>query len=178
MVISQRASSPVSHGPGTSAPSRAYAPTSASICGMLFLPNSTRRVPSVCRTRADPRPTDRQKRAGRFRADKRRGPPRSRRTALDWPATAHAGRARRERTRGTGTSTDRRGHGQASGRAREHRANGRHQGGGRRRERTPRLQSESGYNRWHWEETRHRRYVRKFFRREMCFGTESRYQIP
>ena len=47
MVISQRASSPVSHGPGTSAPSRAYAPTSASICGMLFLPNSTRRVPSA-----------------------------------------------------------------------------------------------------------------------------------
>ena len=59
MVISQRASSPVSHGLGTSAPSRAYAPTSASICGMLFLPNSTRRVPSVCRTRADPRLTDR-----------------------------------------------------------------------------------------------------------------------
>ena len=84
----------------------------------------------ACRTRADFRPTDRQKRAGRFRADKRRGPPRSRRTALDWPATAHAGRARRERTRGTGTSTDRRGHGQASGRAREHRVHGRHQGGG------------------------------------------------
>ena len=50
--------------------------------------------------------------------------------------------------------------------------------GGRRRERTPHLQSESGYNRWHWEETRHRRYVRRFFRREMCFGTESSYQIP
>lgn len=28
-------------------------------------------------------------RAGRFRADKRRGPPRSRRAALAWPATAH-----------------------------------------------------------------------------------------
>ena len=38
---------------------------------------------------ADFRPTDRQKRAGRFRADKRRGPPRSRRAALAWPATAH-----------------------------------------------------------------------------------------
>ena len=30
------------------------------------------------------------------------------------------------------------------------------------RERTPHLQSESGYDRWHWEETRHRRYVRSF----------------
>lgn len=39
--------------------SSAYAPTSSSICGMLFLPNSTRRVPPACRTRADFRPTDR-----------------------------------------------------------------------------------------------------------------------
>lgn len=50
--------------------------------------------------------------------------------------------------------------------------------GGRRRERTPRLQSESGYNRWHWEKTWPGRYVRKFFRQEICFGTESSYQIP
>lgn len=39
--------------------SKAYAPTSSSICGMLFLPNSTRRVLPACRTRADPSLTDR-----------------------------------------------------------------------------------------------------------------------
>ena len=111
------------------------------------------------------RPIDKSER--RFRADKRRAS-RSFQTGRRRGRAAQNGRAERAPRQIGGDMG-----GQRAGATPVH---GRHQGGATPNERHT-CKAESGYNRWHWEETRHRRYVRKF-PAEMCFGTESSYQIP
>ena len=118
----------------------AYAPTSSSICGTLFLPNSTRRVPPACRTRADFRPTDRLT----------NGEVPCRLTARASPLASYG-----PRLAGDGIKAE----GDAGNERHICKAN-------------PATTDDIGKK--HGMEDA----SEKFFRREICFGTESSYQIP